>query len=81
MEFKVVLGYGLICVVSGVEDIIKFKIVMDKNWKNLIVKISGVVIDESVDVDLILVISGSDNGKVVVIFILNVERSGCKENI
>lgn len=81
MEFKVVLGYGLICVVSGVEDIIKFKIVMDKNWKNLIVKISGVVIDESVDVDLILVISGSDNGKVVVIFILNVERSGCKEKI
>lgn len=56
-------GYGLFCKVSGVEELIKFKIVMDKNKKNLIVKVDGVVMDESSDIDLLSVISGSDNGE------------------
>lgn len=36
---------------------------MDKNKKNLIVKVGSVVIDESVDIELLVVISGGDRGK------------------
>lgn len=72
-------GYGLTCAVSGVEDIIKPKTVTDKNRKNLTVKISGVVIDESADADPTSVISGSDNGKVALTPTSNAERSGRKE--
>lgn len=56
-------GYGLSCKVSGVEELIKPKTVMDKNKKNLTVKVDGVVMDESSDIDPSLVISGSDNGE------------------
>ena len=61
-DFKAVPGHGLTCKVSGIEEIIKPKTV-DKNKKNLTVKIDGVVIDESSDIDPTSVISGSDNGE------------------
>lgn len=57
-------GYGLSCKVSGVEELIKPKTVMDKNRKNLTVKVDGVVMDESQDIDPTSVISGSDNGEI-----------------
>ena len=56
-------GYGLFCKVSGFEEIIKPKTVMDKNKKNLTVKVDGVVMDESQDIDPASVISGTDNGE------------------
>ena len=56
-------GFGLSCKVSGIEDIIKPKPVMDKNKKNLTVKVGDVVIDESSDIDPTSVISGGNNGK------------------
>lgn len=62
-EFKAVPGYGLSCKVSGIDELIKPKSVMDKNKKNLTVKIGGVVIDESSDIDPTSVISGGDNGE------------------
>ena len=57
-------GYGLFCKVSGVEELIKPKTVVDKNKKNLSVKVGGVVMDESQDIDPASVISGSDNGEI-----------------
>lgn len=51
------------CKVSGVKELIKPKTVMDKNKKNLTVKVDGVVMDESSDIDPSSVISGSDNGE------------------
>lgn len=57
-------GYGLFCKVSGVEELIKPKTVKDKNKKNLTVKVDGVVIDESQDIDPTSVISESDNGEI-----------------
>lgn len=57
-------GYGLSCKVSGVEELIKPKTVKDKNKKNLTVKVDGVVIDESQDIDPTSVISESDNGEI-----------------
>jgi len=57
-------GYGLSCKVSGVEELIKPKTVKDKNKKNLTVKVDGVVIDESQDIDPASVISESDNGEI-----------------
>ena len=57
-------GYGLSCKVSGVEELIKPKTVRDKNKKNLTVKVDGVVMDESQDIDPASVISGSDNGEI-----------------
>lgn len=52
------------CKVSGVEELIKPKTVKDKNKKNLTVKVDGVVIDESQDIDPASVISESDNGEI-----------------
>ena len=52
------------CNVSGIEEIMKPKTVMDKNNKNLTVKVGGVVIDESSDIDPTSVISGGDNGEI-----------------
>ena len=57
-------GYGLSCKVSGVEELIKPKTVLDKNRKNLSVKVDGIVMDESQDIDPASVISGSDNGEI-----------------
>lgn len=57
-------GYGLSCKVSGVEELIKPKTVKDKNKKNLTVKVDGVVIDESQDIDPASVINESDNGEI-----------------
>ena len=62
-EFKAVPGFGLSCKVSGVEALIKPKPVMDKNKKNLTVKVGGVVTDESSDIDPTALISGGDNGE------------------
>lgn len=56
-------GFGLSCKVSGTENIIKPKPVMDKNKKNLTVKVGDVVIDESSDIDPTSVISGGNNGE------------------
>lgn len=56
-------GFGLSCKVSGIENIIKPKPVMDKNKKNLTVKVGDVVIDESSDIDPTSVISGGNNGE------------------
>lgn len=56
-------GHGLSCKVSGIEAIMKSKTVKDKNKKNLTVKVDGVVMDESSDIDPTSVISGTDNGK------------------
>ena len=56
-------GFGLSCKVSGIEDIIKPKPVIDKNKKNLTVKVGDVVIDESSDIDPTSVISGGNNGE------------------
>ena len=61
-------GYGLSCKVSGIEAIMKSKAVKDKNKRNLTVKVDGVVIDESSDIDPTSVISGSDNGEQQLIF-------------
>lgn len=63
-DFKAVPGYGLSCKVSGVEELIKPKTVLDKNKKNLSVKVDGIVMDESQDIDPASVISGSDNGEI-----------------
>ena len=57
-------GYGLSCKVSGVEELIKPKTVLDKNRKNLSVKVDGIVMDESQDIDPASVISGSNNGEI-----------------
>ena len=65
-EFKAVPGYGLSCKVSGIEELIKPKPVTDKNKKNLSVNICGAVIDESSDIHTTSVISGNDNGEVIV---------------
>lgn len=62
-DFKAVPGHGLTCTVSGVERIMKPKTVKDKNQKNLTVQVSGVVMDESSDIDPASVIAGTDNGK------------------
>ena len=63
-DFKAVPGYGLSCKVGGVEELVKPKTVLDKNKRNLSVKVDGIVIDESQDIDPALVISGSDNGEI-----------------
>ena len=52
------------CKVSDVEELIKPKTVVDKNKKNVSVKVDGVVMDESQDIDPASVISGSDNGEI-----------------
>lgn len=62
-------GYGLSCKVSGFEELMKPKTVMDKNKKNLTVKVDGVVMDESQDIDPTSVISGSDNGEIQLMYI------------
>ncbi|KAK2563148.1 Copper-transporting ATPase 1 [Acropora cervicornis] len=61
-EFKAEPGYGLTCQVSGIEEIIKPKH-MDKNKKNLTVKVGSVVIDETEDINPSAVISGSDSAE------------------
>ena len=53
------------CQVSGIEEIIKPK-QMDKNKKNLTVKVGSVVIDESEDINPSAVISGSDSGESII---------------
>lgn len=53
------------CQVSGIEEIIKPKHV-DKNKKNLTVKVGSVVIDESEDINPSAVISGSDSGESII---------------
>lgn len=62
-DFKAVPGHGLTCTVSGVERIMKPKTVKDKNQKNLTVQVSGVVMDESSDIDPASVIAGTDNAE------------------
>lgn len=62
-DFKAVPGYGLSCKVSGIEEMIKSKAIKDKNKKNLTVKVDGVVMDESSDIDPTSVISGGNNGE------------------
>lgn len=62
-EFQAEPGYGLSCKVSGIQEIIKPKHVVDKNKKNLTVKVGSVVIDESADIEPSAVISGGDRGE------------------